>query len=413
MKARAQFFNEDVFRKLANELWRRYYLNGDCGISIGLGLFKGINTDPLRGLLGITEIAWTKKKRIMVRELEEALKNSAFSWTLIDFITFVTKKDLILKADEEKKSLARFTNFLNRLDYIHPIFTKKLSEKQLSQWFEKGENTITSFKIVAKSLENLPTEYTRIPVFAYEQTGDPHAFDDNRQTGILFLQMLHALSKTPEAARDISAVEEKNQILNEFFLLRDDIMNNVAVQGLIAKNKGMLNEMWHQACLQECSWNVPLKEILQMDTIQAFQSNKVVIVENSSVYSILIELFPHTPMVCSSGQFTYAVWQLLNKLESSNTDMYYVGDLDPEGIVMAQTLIKRFPQHLHTLGMNLKNFQIAARSAEISEQRLKKLRVITNPKLLELANEITKTRQVAMQEGFLNELIAQLKQFRF
>src|SRR5699024_10914879 len=111
------FFNDDVFRKLAGELWRRYYLNGDFGISIGLSLFRGMNTNPLRGLLGITEIAWAKKKRIMVRELEEALVNSAFSWTLIDFVTFVTKKDLILKADEEKKILARFTNFLTSLDH--------------------------------------------------------------------------------------------------------------------------------------------------------------------------------------------------------------------------------------------------------------------------------------------------------
>src|SRR5699024_9301797 len=160
----------------------------------------------------------------------------------------------------------------------------------------------------------------------------------------------YALSKAPEAAREISAVEEKNQILNDFLLLRDDMMNDVAVQGLIAKNKGILNEMWQQACLQECSWNVPLKEILRMDTIQRFQGKKFVIVKNSCVYSILIELFPYIPMVCSSGQFTYAVWQLLNKLESSNTDMYYVGDLDPEGLVMAQTLLKRFPQHLQTLG---------------------------------------------------------------
>lgn len=413
MKDREKFFNEDVFQKLASELRRRYYLNGNFGISIGLSLFRGINTDPLRGLLGITEITWAKKKRIMVRELEEALENSAFSWTLIKFITFVTKKDLILKADEEKKTLARFTNFLTRLDHINPIFTNKLSERQLFQWFKKDENTIAHFEIVAKSLKNLPTEYTRMPVFAYEQTGNPHAFDDNTQTGVLFLQMLHALSKMPKAASDISAVEEKNQILNEFLLLRDDMMNDVTVQGLIAKNKGILNEMWQQACLQECSWNVPLKEILRMDTIQPFQGKQVVIVENSGVYSILIELFPHIPMVCSSGQFTYAVWQLLNKLESSNTDMYYVGDLDPEGLVMAQTLLKRFPQHLQTLGMNLKNFHIAARPAEISEQRLKKLRSITNPNLLEVANEITKSGQVAMQEGFLKELIEKLKSLHF
>lgn len=409
MKDRKDFFKEDVFRKLAGDLHRRYYLNGNFGVSFGLQLFSEIDTDPLRGLLGLTENAWAKRKRVTVAELEQALKSSVFSWEVADFVTFVTKQSLVLKSEEEAQALKRFHHFLSLLDTIDPIFNKMLTGNQLLNWFQKDENHLEHFRTVAKSLQCLPTEYTRLPVFAYEQTGNPHAFDENTLAGVLLLQMLQELSKSVEITGDLAAVEEKNQLLNEFYLLRDDIMNYVAVQGLIAEKNGKVNQMWHQACLERCSWNIPLKEILRMDAICSFQGDKVIIIENSGIYSILIDLFPDIPMICSSGQFTYAVWQLLRKLESSNTQMYYVGDLDPEGLVMAQTLLNRFPNHMRMVGMHLHNYQIAAQSSTISDQRLKQLRLISEPGLVEIANKIIESRQTAMQEGFLDELIDELK----
>ena len=122
-----------------------------------------------------------------------------------------------------------------------------------------------------------------------------------------------------------------------------------------------------------------------------------------------IDLLPEIPMICSSGQFTYAVWRLLRKLEQSNTQMYYVGDLDPEGLVMAQSLLNRFPNNMKTVGMSLNNYHLARRSSTLTDQRLKQLRLIKEPHLIEIAKQIKVTGQTAMQEGFLSELINELR----
>lgn len=404
-----KFFDADVFRKLANELRRRYYLNGEYGDTIGLKAFADLNTDRLRALLGLTPIAWMKKKRLSITELEHALANSAFSWDIDEFVTFVTKKPLVLKAEEEEQIAKRFERFCLKLNQIDPIFNAKLSEQQLISWFKKAENSFEHFYTVAKALSQLPTEYTRMPVFAYQQTGNPHAFDDNEQAGILLLQMLQSLSRSPEVADNLAAIEVKNQLLDQFCLLRDDINNYVAVKGLTATIDGRANRMWDQACIEQCSWNVPLKEVLRMEMIRPYQGNKVLIVENSGVYSILLDALPEIPMICSSGQFTYAVWRLLRKLEQTNTQMYYVGDLDPEGLVMAQTLLNRFPNNMQTVGMNLNNYHLTSQPSTLTEQRLKQLRLIKEPNLIEIAEQIKATGQTAMQEGFLKELINELK----
>ena len=166
--------------------------------------------------------------------------------------------------------------------------------------------------------------------------------------------------------------------------------------------------MWQGACLEQASWKIPLKEILRMQTIYPASGNQVLVVENSGVYSILLDELPEIPMICSSGQFTYAVWKILRKLTESNTRIYYVGDMDPEGLVMAQQLLQTFPKHAQTIAMDKTNFKIAKQKTQISDTRLKKLRLIKEPHLNEVANLIQETQEIALQEGFIEELIWQV-----
>lgn len=409
MTTKNTFFKANVFQLLANELQHRYYLRGTFGLTIGMSKLNKTDTGPLRALLGYTPIAWSKKKAVSIIEFEQAIKNSAVGWDLAEFIFAITEKNLVLKADIEAATQRQFLEFLSCLDNIDPIFTKNLSSQQLYTWFNKKELAFDIFHIVAKTLKELPTTYTRMPVFAYQQTGNPHTFDDNRSAGILLTQMLTAITKVPAETQMLTETERKNQLLDTFCLLRDDIKNNVAARGLVGKKQQQRNEMWHQACLENCSWNIPLKEILLMDEIYPFNGEKVLIVENSGIYSILVEDLPKIPIVCSSGQFTYSVWKLLRKLASNDTQMYYVGDMDPEGLVMAQQLLQKFPQNFRTISMNLANYQIASNLVQINEQRMKQLRLVKDPQLKEIADQIRKTNKVAMQEGFLVELIEEVK----
>lgn len=409
-EASQQFFKNAVFQVLAKELWRRYYLKGEFGVSMGMTLFEKVDAEPLRRLLGITVLNWSKKKRVKIIDFAMALESSRVAWTLTDFVRVVLKKELVLKADMEARENVAFQLFLEELNQLDLLFVELLTEKQLRDWFHSESSGFSNFEKVSHGLKNMPSEYTRMPVFAYQQTGDAHAFDENQPSGRLLLQMLTKMSKEiPEVPQRLAATEEKNSVLNEFYLLRDDIQNFVAIRGLVAEKSGVVNEMWRQASLESCSWNVPLKEVLRMDSIRPNIGNKVLIVENSGIYSILVDLLPTVPIICSSGQFNYAVWQLLRKLAASGTELYYSGDMDPEGLLMAQRIFDMFPENAHTIAMDLKNYQKVALTNKISEQRLKQLKQIKNSVLKLVADRIDETYQIALQEGFLDQLIKDVK----
>lgn len=401
-----RFFEAEIFSLLAQELWRRYYLKGEFGNTLSLSQFHEVASAPLRGLLGITAISWEKKKRLTIDELSRALKNSSVAWDLETFVTVVLKKELSIKSAVEEEVEVAFQVFLSELAVCDDVFHQLLTRTELQWWFKTTQGDLTDFQKVSLALQNLPQTFTRMPVFAYQQTGDAHSFDDGRSAGRLLLQLLAKLSKAPkDFPQELAATEEKNLLLTEFFLLRDDILNFVTIHGLIAKNSGQVNEMWQQGAKTNCSWNVPLKEVLRMEEILPNSGNKVLIVENSGVYSILVDLFPELAIICSSGQFSYAVWQLLRKLAASGTYLYYSGDLDPEGLLMAQRLIEMFPEKVEHLCMETSSFQQASVLAEISEPRLKQLKKLKEPELQLVGELIRKTGRVAYQEGLLANLI--------
>lgn len=135
----------------------------------------------------------------------------------------------------------------------------------------------------------------------------------------------------------------------------------------------------------------------------------MLVVENSGIYSILVELLPEVSIVCSSGQFTFAIWQLLRKLTATGTQLYYSGDLDPEGLGMAQKLKKAFGKQLRFIGMSLSLLQREETQEDLSEKRIKQLRLLKDPQLTQLGEEIRKTKTIAYQEGFLQELIQEVQ----
>jgi uncharacterized protein (TIGR02679 family) len=394
------FFEPPIFQQIANILWKRYYAKGDFGRTIGKKHFMSYDQEPLYRMLGMTKIEWDKKNSLNLQIFETTLLNSAFELSLSAFVERL-KGPLLEKTTVLAQEQAAYRQYITKLDEISPQFSQLLYEKQLKEWFKLGD--FQAFYFVKRGLEQLPTEYTRMPVFSYQVTKNPHAFDENQPAGRLLLQMLAKISG--EQFSNSTLIEGKNQLLNQFYLLKDDSMNAVSIRGITASISNTQSQMWNAACLEECSWNVPLKEILKVEQIYPFQGNTVLVVENSGVYSILLELLPQVAIVCSSGQFTYSVTTLLRKLVASNSQLMYVGDIDPEGLVMAQKMLDLFPDHCRIVGMNQRNYQLyGVKQADLT-QRLKQLRLIKDEGLKKLAEEMSETQKIASQEGFIAEVV--------
>lgn len=406
MEAKA-YFKQEVFQRLAKELKRRYYLNGSFGISIGLKTFSDIDLEPLRKLLGVTEVQWQKKKSITVDELGRGIESSVLNQSLREFVEALIGEELITKEMVEDAYEKRFSQFLDELIAIDEQFIKLLATKQLQDWLPKAQNNMEIFIIVSNTLNNLPVEYTRLPVFAYKMTGDPHAFDEDHPAGSLLLQVLTAKAEITEVFNNLSKTEQKNEIYVQFHLLKDDIMNFVAINGLLANKDGKPDKMWQAACQNRHSWNVPLKEILPLEKIYPATGNSVLIVENSGVYSILLDRYPKLPVICSNGQFRYAVWALLRKLVSSDVQIFYAGDMDPEGLMMADTLKNAFPENVQFLAMTPGVFKAGKSQVVLSDVRLKQLKRLKDTTLINVAAQV-EMGAVTYQEATIDALIAEI-----
>ena len=421
----SNYFQKEVFMILVEELAHRYYKKGKFGKSIGFQKFEHADTEPLRLFLGISAVKWDKMKSIQISQMEEALGRSRFKLSLVEFVEAFRGHPLQLESVLQQEREIQFQKFVQLVLDIDILFQNGLTSSQWEIWFCQQLQDLTCFSVVAKALHNLPIEFTRLPVFAYQITGNPHGFDSSEKTGKLLLQVMENLisekieddgilgtmyfERTPSCVgQNLSEVEKQANILSYFKLLRDDIMNFVAIRGFLADNKRGSSAMWKAACDECCSWNVPLKELLQMREIYPAVGKKVLLVENAGVYSILMDRFPRIPIVCTNGQFRYAVWVLLRKLVAFDCEIFYAGDMDPDGIGMAQKILSIFPNHVQLYAMDV-DLYVNSLGILIEDVNWEsKVKNIAHPAIIDLAKEMLRLRKKVYQEGLLDVLIRRI-----
>ena len=417
-EARQYFHQATIFSVIADKLWHNYYLKQNFGLKMTLSSLSKhksstlIFYEPYFKFMGIPEFDWHKQKTLQITQFQKALLESKFHLTTEDFIKLLIDQPLMTKIEQHQKVDQAYQAFLVEIETVFSTIRARLDDKQLKAWFlkyQKNGKVKNAFEIVQTAIDSLPKDYLRLPVFAYNITGNPHAFDSGVDTGILLRQILTQTYLTHSHYNasyfsTLAITEQENEIFSYHLLLKDDIMNFVAINGLTATKHNQKCEMWESAASQHLAWNVPLKEVLTVETITPYSGTAVVLIENSGIYSILLESFPNLAIICTNGQFRYSVWVLIRKLVASNTLIYYAGDLDVEGILMADRLILSFPNDVQLLCMDNNYFEIAKMKDSISETRIKKLDNLTLPQLIEVGKAISESQSVAYQEGLIEEL---------
>jgi hypothetical protein len=121
-----------------------------------------------------------------------------------------------------------------------------------------------------------------------------------------------------------------------------------------------------------------------------------------------METIPSAPIICTHGQIRLAGWQLLDRLVQSNCMLYYSGDIDPEGVVIAARLKKRYKEHLVLWRMDREAYEQSLSNEDISE-RLPKLNRISNPELDDVISLMEDVKRAGYQEGILSYLISDIR----
>lgn len=412
----AYFKKSSAFQKLLEGFWDKYRSLGHWG---GAVILKGLSREDKAALSGFLpkDFIGRQDVRITAVQMEKALKSTRFAeleWQEILEQYFekplVTKKaDLAAKRTEKENFFDSLLAPYRDTDagrWMESVLEHRMDGYGmiLQHYREHPMRTKEKLQSVLRAGNGLPDlelgeERKLLAVFAANITGNPHAFDDGKFEERLlriFLQRKTGFQKKS----GMSETEYKNELYYHAGIIKDEVSNDVLVYGIRGwDDSGMIHEGMEGFCKRQEPIRLTLQTVGNLDQITGMDSG-VYIVENPAVFSVLLDRYPEKSFVCGNGQLNLATYILLDKL-AETTNLYYAGDYDPEGLLIAQNLKLRYGETLTLWNYNVEWYQRYHSNDILKETRIKKLEKIVLPELQALKTIIQTEKKAAYQEAML------------
>ncbi len=266
----------------------------------------------------------------------------------------------------------------------------EIINKIIKQKYNKNKNKLEEeFDNILLLLENIPS--SPIPLAVYSSiTGNPHYLDLNRSTSSLFLRILSKIKNIEYEDK----TEVKINILSEINVYTDPISNYVITYKLMG------NKILDELNKNNEVVNLNLLNINKIDKLST-NNKKIYVFENPSVLTSLINL--NVPIIITSGIPNISLYTILQKLEENNVKIYYNGDFDPEGLLIADKLKIRFPS-IRLFCYDVLDYNNAKSKEKISSSRLKKLDNINAKELQNIKTLLLQNKTSAYQEQNLDRI---------
>ncbi|MBE1556538.1 TIGR02679 family protein [Sporosarcina limicola] len=409
------FKGKKVYNQLFLEFRKKFESLGRIGGTIKLDTFEEIELEPIALFFGTTVNALLNKNVLSLNDFECSLQQTKFEEIGLHMLLEAyfdekveSKKSMkeawIVKEDSQLEKLSEeYSSMASYFLYLH-------GRSRDSGWIIKmifEAEFLLSVNYLAKALNELPVDYERLPFFSQRISGNPHTFDLSTVTGKLWIHLLHF--KQNGGGPPPTNVEAINDLLLTVRLLRDDITNFVSFANLLGKKDGCFHPVWQAATTTRSVVNIPLRELLKIEQVlSSHDSENIYVVENSGVFSALLDEVPDIPLICTHGQFKLAGLRLIDLLVESGYILHYAGDFDPEGLSMAVRLLQRHPRNVKLWRMDIESYELSKPCVEL-EERLNKLEGIKHPSLLDLAMRIMQTGKAGYQEALLEVMIADIR----
>ncbi len=375
-----------------------------------------------------------------VQSFEAALKETAYGELNLQQLMELyfgepMKTNAARKAEREEQIRLFFENcrqfFLRRehemcetagtaADWIETVSQEKKYGYQLilKEWKRNPNHAERLVRTVGMALEMVVPDggetsggSIMLAVLAARVSGDPHCFDRGTAAGQLLVSGL-----CRDACVDIpSNAEELFALYLRYGIQMDEISSMVAVSGLHLERNGTLHPGL-EGFLQAGEPFLLMQKNLDGVTRAYGAGSCVFVVENEMVFSHLCEQSRRLPeggrpaLLCTMGQPRKAAWQLLDLLTAENPAIFYAGDLDPEGMDIADRIWKRYPDAVHLWRMGPEDYEKSRSEEEISDRRLSMLSRLQNPLLRSTAAQIQKEKKAGYQEALLDEMLADIRE---
>lgn len=392
------FFNSKGMKRVIKELEKKYCSYGEIKGTIKISDPTLVEIEAIKKL-GIKtsdkDIKFTVKKLLETldmngsKELEEFLKSKIK-------VTLKTKKDIIAK---EKENTNQRINIL-----IESTSTKKLKEFILdTPSILKLEYHHELVKIM-DALEENPKRLITLGNLGGRSVYDPHFLDMGTSNYRYLINYLKYYFNVDAK----NSMEEKSLLL-KMGLVGDSLSNFITIYGFrgITQGKILYNFLENSEVI-----NINMENLYKIERIEARYS-KILIVENPNVFIAIKEYLEikkeNISLICTSGQINQCGYLFLDRLVRQKKEIYYSGDIDPEGILIGQKLKNKYPW-IKLISYTKKNLVKYMSSITLTKERLKKLEKVKLGEeiKIELLETLIKEEKGAYQESYYREIVEEI-----
>ncbi len=421
------FKKRDVYKKLFSALRKKYASLGHMG---GVIKLSGLSSDEKYDLEGFfkKDLHAEEDVKISYAFMEKSLKNSRFaplSWE--EILTAYFKEQLIINKDKKEKELNNRNSFFEEC-------ALNCNNKIVLKWFlhvfkEKGKGSQIIFKMYNEDKKELELFLNKLflalgklpcfekkmlllPVFAAKTTGNPHFFDLRTSACKLLLSFIEYLLENKNFCEfnigdtdGLSGIEYTENLLYSVGILKDNVSNTCLVYGLHGvKKDGSIHKGMEGAFIEREPVQVTLKTLSSLECLCTGNSmqeiKEIYVVENPAVFSYLTDTYPDGVFICGNGQFKLAFYITLELLKGKYT-IFYAGDFDADGLMIAQKLKNRYPSQVVLWEYNEEYYKRYLSDVQLDNKALAKLEKVVVKELQPVKNSLLKYKMAAYQETML------------
>ena len=288
-----------------------------------------------------------------------------------EFISFIEDLLLEFKSDKLKEFFVENTN-------------KNFSTmRNIRKKFKEDRKTLKKeLLVIDKLLSNIPNKITYLPIYA-SITSNPHYLDYNATSSSLFYKILSNILDEEIPTTNL----DKTKLLEKINVYTDPLSNYVITYNLVYDRKMPFDVL-----------NLNIDNISKLNNITG-KDNKIFIFENPSILNYLKDKDLDISIIITSGIPNLAFYKLLENI-NSDTILYYNGDYDPEGLLIADKLNNKY-SNIKLFLYDRKSYLNTKPSVSISNNRLHKLELVNSKELQEVKRLLLENKKCGYQENNL------------
>lgn len=410
-----QYLYDNEFSEFM-QLWKKQYEKyGTCKGSIDL-ILNDSNRECMSGLMG-KDYYGVDCAHITFQQLQKAISNTKYeNCDFNEVLKMYFNHDILTNKNRQEQEQMRIQNIFKHLleqegksqQWIHHIYTDHDSVyvRIVQASKENEQKCINTVDVVMKALNQLPMwqdKKENISIFASLHTKNPHAFDKNTFPYYLLMHGIVYFLKVDFPKTNL----EQNEILYRAGLYQDGISNYCSIARLQALNENYQPHLgWTGFYDSYEALNVNMDNLLHIRSI--VYCDRVYVVENPAVFQALLKMIKKEKiekigLVCTNGQLNYSAYLLLDILVSSNVETYYSGDIDPEGLLIADKIKQRYPS-IKLWCYDVRHYEISKSKEQAADQRMHMLDALKDETLIRIGKCINENKnRVGYQENMIEE----------